>query len=173
MPVSHLKEFTERRRRGNTRFPVEVEGPITIWPRFSDLLTGNQINIRVVLQGCFWNEDSIQVFQRTGQQTSNNVTLYIPYSKETTGRAYITPDEWNKLPLDQLELYWTADSKNLPLMIKGISEFEFQWAAPTASNRIAVQENNFMNANVGVRRARDINEQLFGTPDMWHVLIRS
>lgn len=173
MPTSYLKQWSERRQRGHTQFPEEVISPVTIWPRYTDLLTGNQINIRVVLYGAFWNDDSIAVFQRTGQQTSNSVTLFIPYAKEVTSRAYVTPDEWNKLPIDQLDKHWTVDPKNLPLMIKGESAHEFDWAAPNAANRIAVQENNFLNANSNVRRARDVNEQLFGTLDMWHIEIRA
>lgn len=173
MTTSYLRQWSEERQHRRTQFPQEVVGPVTIWPRYTDVSTGSQINIRAVLQGCFWNDDSIAVFQRTGQQTSNSVTLFIPYANEVTGRSYITPEKWYGLPVNELNQYWTVDPKNLPLMVKGASDFEFTWAAPTASNRIAVQENAFMSANANVRRAKDINEQIFGSPDMWHVEIRA
>jgi len=154
-------------------FPNQIVSPITIWPQWNDPLTGNQIAIRCVLSGCFWNDDSISVFQRTGVQTANSVTLFIPYAKEITGRQYISPDEWNKLAIDQLDKYWTVNPRQLPLMVKGISEHKFEWAAPTAANRIAIQESNFMLANPNVRRGRDVNENLFGSMDMWHIQIRA
>lgn len=154
-------------------FPNQIASPITIYPTFTDKLTGNQINIRCILQNCFWNDDSISVFQRTGVQTANSVTLFIPYAESVTGRQYISPDEWNNLAIDQLDKYWTINPKQLPLMVKGESDFEFVWAAPNAANRISVQENNLMTANPNVRRARDVNENLFGSAEMWHIQIRA
>lgn len=178
MPTSYLKQWTERRQRGYTQFPQEVTGPVTIYPQYTDLLTGNQIAVRCVLQNCFWNDDSIAVWQRTGQQTSNSVSLYIPYAEEVTGRKYVSPNEWNNLPIDRLDSHWAADPLQLPIMLKGVSEHEFFWAHPTntaitpANDRLTMQINRFRTANNNVRTARDINVQAFGTRDMWHIEIR-
>lgn len=139
---------------------------------YEDMSTNNQTAVRCVLDGCFWNEDSTTVFQKTGQQTSNSVTLYIPYSKEITGRQYITPDEWNKLDVSDLDKYWTIDPHQLPLMVKGENGFEFDWSVSTAVNRIATQEQALMTANPEIRRAVDINKQFFGSKNLWHIVVR-
>jgi len=172
MPTSYLKQFAERRQKKKIQFPPEVTGPVTIWPMYTDLLTGNQINIRCVLQNSFWNDDSISVFQNTGQQTRYSVTLYIPYNAEVTGRTYVTPDEWNNLAVLELDSHWTINPRQLPLMVKGVNEHEFQWADPNAANRIIMQENALLNANPSVRRAVDVNNNFFGSANMWHVVVR-
>lgn len=154
-------------------FPKDVISPVTIYPLYTDPLTGNQIAVRCVLEGCFWNDDSITVFQKTGQQTTNNVTLFLPMDKNITGREYISPEDWNKLPKSDLDKYWTVNPRQLPLMVKGDNTHEFDWASPSAPNRIAIQENNFLSSNPNVRRARDINEQDFGSPKMRHIVIRA
>lgn len=172
--ASHLRQWSENRGRKYTQFPPEVIRPVTIYPTFTDKSTGNQINIRCTLKGCFWNDDSIAVFQRTGIQTANSVTLFVPYAKESTGRQYVSPDEWNNLSFDELDKYWTVNPRQLPLMVQGDNPFDkFEWASPTAANRITVQEDNFIRANPNVRRAKDVNEELFGSQDMWHIQIRA
>ena len=154
-------------------FPAAITGPVTIWPRYiySD---GSETNIRCVLQGCFWNADSIAVYQRTGEQTKNSVTLFIPYAEEVTGLKYLAPEDWNALNAEETEsgMFWTIDPKQLPLMINGVSGKEFERSAPTAENRLTVQENDFLNTNSAVRRAQDVNNNFYGSPEMWHALIR-
>jgi len=126
----------------------------------------------VYFNGCFWNDNSVAIFGKTGQQTPTSAEIYIPYDKEVTGREYITPDEWNKLDIEDLDKYWTINTKQLPLMVKGENKHEFEWASPTASNRIAVQETAFLNTNANVIRAKDVNVQDFGSLNLQHVLIR-
>jgi len=172
MSTSYLKQFAERRQKKKIQFPPEVTGPVTIFPRRTDNLTGNQTNVTAVLQGCFWDSDSISNFIRTGQQTINNATIFIPYSAEVTGRTYLTPEEWNALPNDAPDVYWTVDPKNLPILIAGINLHEFSWASPNASNRITIQENNFLNLNPTAKRIIEVNVQNFGPLDMWHIVLR-
>lgn len=159
-------------------FPEDITSKITIYPRFTDKVTNNQIAIRCVLEGCFWNDNSVSVFGRTGQQIPNSAEIFIPYDEKVTGRKYVTPDEWNNLPYDEAKKnYWTIDltalQGQLPIIIKGDNPHEFEWTSSTAINRLTVQESDFMNSNRNARRIRDVNEQLFGTSDMQHILIRA
>ena len=161
-----------RQARGNTVFPDEVTGAVTLWLRFVDSETGTHTNIRRVLQGCFWNDDSIAVFRRTGNQVKHSATIFIPYGKETSGFQYVRPEMWHGLSSEALAESWTADPLNMPIMLGGENSFEFEPADPKAPNRIAVQETRFFEGNPNVRRAADINTNFFGAPDMWHVQIR-
>lgn len=174
MQTSYLKNWAEKRKRQRyTKFPDEVSGPVTIYIRYTDILTGNQTNIRRVLQNSFWNPDSISIFRETGNQIVNNISLYIPYHAEVTGYTYITPEEWNNLPASGMEFFWTIDPKNLPIVISGSNEHEFEWAAPNATNRITIQDNNFLNLNPTAKRLADVNTQFYGSPDMWHIECRA
>lgn len=173
---TYLQQWADK-RNNKIQFPKEVSCEITLYVRYTDILTGNQINVRCVLRNCFYNSDSISVFKNTGQQAINNVTVYIPYRSEVTGRIYITPEEWNNLGNNELEKYWTADPRNLPIIVNGIQEHEFEWQSPNAPTgtlppRITIQETNFLVANPTARRIVDINPQLFGDLDMQHIVIR-
>lgn len=150
-------------------FPIDIVTPITIYPTYTDKITGNQINIRCVLEGCFWNESSISIFTRTGQQTQKNVILYIPYDETITGKKYITPEEWNNSSYEDIkDNYWTINPNLLPIMLKGISEFEFDW-----SNRLRNDETTFLNNNPTAKRVSDVNVQTFGSDGMKHIVVRS
>lgn len=151
-------------------FPKDITSAVTIYVAYTDVLTGNQTAIKVVLNGCFWNDDSISVFQKTGQQTTNNVTVFIPLDENITGRKYVSPEEWNKLSKTELDKHWTVNPRQLPLMIKGENDFEFKWGTP---QEFSQQESRFQQSNPNIRRARDINEQAFGSQDMRHIVLRA
>jgi len=152
------------------QFPNSITSDITIWVRYIDSLTNNNINVRCVLNKCFWNDDSISVFHKTGQQITNSVTLYIPLRKEITGKQFVTPEEWQAMPYDKLSDYWTFNIRQLPLMAKGDNSHEFTWGTAGA---VTTQENQFMTNNPSVRRATDFNLQNFGSVALQHIVIRA
>ena len=155
-------------------FPSDITCAVTLFPAYTDKQSGEQTNIRCVLQNCFWNEDSIAIFQRSGQATDNSVTLFIPHDPAVTGREYVTPEEWYNLAPGQLDNYWTVDPRRLPIMLRGESGFEFTWAMPDAKNRIAEQERLFQLEGPGTRlRVKDVDVQLFGSRDMRHIKLRA
>lgn len=152
------------------QFPVATTSDITIWARYIDSLTNNNINVRCVLHKCFWNDDSISVFHKTGQQVTNSVTLYIPLRKEVTGKQFVKPEEWLITPYGDLEKYWTFNMRQLPLMVKGDNPHEFTWGTAGA---VTTQENQFLSNNPSVRRATDFNLQDFGSISMRHIVLRA
>lgn len=162
------------------------KGIITLYPLFIDRTTGNHINIRCVLNNCFWNDSAGANFQKTGVLVPGDVELYIPYPKEATGREYIEPQYWYELPHDEANtLYWTLDLRqvnNRPIIYKGDSLHEFVWQHPSSSAMvqpptIARQEVTFLANNPNARRAQSVDEQIFGTVasprrDKRHILVK-
>lgn len=164
-------------------FRPSVGEKVTIYPRFTDLLTGNETNIRIVLNGCFWNENSIAIFNKFGTTTGFNVTLMIPLDPKTTGRTYINPTAWKQLSYaDANEKYWTLDplqATSLPIIVRGEHLHEFQFQSPTAATgaqppRLSIQESNFLSAYPSAaRRSKDINLKQFGRKKMHHMEVRT
>lgn len=153
-------------------FPNVVSGPITIWPRYVHPSTGLQINVRCVLQGCFWDADSDTIFQRTGTQVQETAKIYVPYSKEVTGRQYITPEEWAQIAPDEIDRYWTVNMRlsHATIIAKGDNPKEFSWGA---QSQVTSEQNAFVSANPSVRTIRYFNPQTFGSKSRWHFLIRA
>lgn len=152
------------------QFPPQITSTITIYPRWTDPVTGNVTNVRCVLKGCFWNEDSIGVFKNTGTQVQNSVTLFIPYRESVTGRKYVTPDEWNKAGKDDVETkLWTVPTLPYPIVINEALDYEFGW---DTSAKITTKENQLTTSNRNARRSKDVNPQLFGSLEMRHILVR-
>lgn len=176
MPTSYLKQWAERRHRGYTQFPQEVIGPITIYMMFSDYLTGNQKMIRCPLNGCFWDNDSAQIAKATGSIiTTINAEIYVPNNKDVTGREWISPEGWANLPIDELDKYWSAASAQQAIIMQGISEHEFRWAHKDdrTKNSLSDQIFQFREVSPSTRLfVTLVNPQLFGTPDMRHILLR-
>jgi hypothetical protein len=151
------------------QFPDQITSTITIYPRFIDPLTNNHINVRCVLKGCFWNENSVSIFQKTGQQVANSVEIYIPYRQEISGLQYISPDEWLKKDFADIGKYWTVDPQRLPLVINEDFPFTFNW---NTSAQITRDEAALRASNRNIRQVTDVNAQLFGSINMQHVLLR-
>ena len=164
-------------------FPSSITTDITLYTRWVDPVTGLHHNIRSVLKGCSWQDNSIQIFKETGTQVTNNVSLFIPFLKEVTGREYIQFSKWlNIADKNELSKYWSLNLRpvlnnqnpalnipNRPIVYKGVSEFEFQ---PMTTTALTTAENNLTNSNPDYRRIVDINENLIGSMEMRHILIR-
>lgn len=153
------------------QFPKEVTGKITIYVRYADPDTGLHMNYRCVLDGVFWNESNINVWQRTGVQVANSAIVYLPVLESVTGRQYVDLQTWNNAtPQERKESIWTVDVGRRPLIIQGESLFEFTSGTDSAVTR---QENDLISANPLFRRIQDFNPQLFGPEDMQHLEIRT
>ena len=180
-------------------FPPELTTKITIYPQFTSL-QGNVTNIRCVLDGYVWDDNSIAVNNKTGASTRFSTLIRIPYLKMFTGRKYISPLRWASTPFDQLSDYWTLDplqAPSMPIVLNGEWEHEFTFASPTdpvTANRLTAQEQRFQAANrAAFRRAVDINSKALGIPpefdedwvrqnkpdeyavmfDLWQIMVRT
>ena len=152
------------------QFPAAITSDVTLWIRYIDGQSGDNINARCVLHGCFWDDDSSSIFYKTGQQVKNSVSLYIPLRKEVTGRRFVPAEEWAKMSYNELTECWTFNMRQLPLIVKGDNPFEFVQGTAGA---VATQENQFLAENPSVRRAKDFNLQDFGSVALRHAVIRA
>lgn len=157
-------------------FRKKVTGDITIYPYFKNLVNSTERPQRRVLHGCFWNDNSITNFNKFGITTALNLQLFIPLQTKTTGFEYISPEQWYKLPLEDLPRYWTIDPFQVTygcLIVKGENSFDFNWTTTTAADRWNITQNNFQTANKAIARVvKDINLNTYGKPKMHHMEIR-
>lgn len=152
------------------QFPADITSDVTIWLRYVDNLTNNNINVRCVLHNCFWNDDSISTFHKNGTQVVNSATVFIPLRASVTGKTYVTPERWAELSYGDLDQYWTFNMQRLPLMVKGENYTEFNWGT---AGFVQTAENQLSANNPSVRRATDFNMQAFGSESMRHAVIRA
>lgn len=147
-------------------FPKEATTAITIFPRYTSLLTGNAKNITIHLHNCIHQADAAQITERTGLVIRSAVKILIPYLSMYTGRKYIPPAKWNMLSESELSRYWTLDPTQttaLPIIIRSESTHEFTWATPAQLN---LQETAFLNANPDARRMTTLDANVPSDEDV-------
>ena len=144
-------------------FPESITTQITIYSYFKDFVTGLVTMKKSVLDGVFWNPNSISIFTATGQQTPTNVDVFIPDDANITGKTYMLPGEWYKLSLNEIDEFYTIDlgQANFTRLVKGEPEFEFAIGTP---QQLSQQLANFSNPNSidfvhGAFSPRDVNVQ--------------
>ena len=172
MMKSYLRRWSENRKGTTaTQFPPEIIGDVTVYPRYI-APDGKHNSVKCVLKGCSWqNDNSAPIFDKTGTQIPYNVTIFVPYRGEVTGRQYIPFEEWLELPVAALDKFWSINLEttrkvlNLPLIIKGESDKEFPWG--TEAN-VTKEENEF----IAAKRIKQAKEQLFGSLELQHIVIR-
>jgi hypothetical protein len=158
-----------------TMYPPSITTTMTAYIFYRDILTANVICERAMLNGVFWNENTISVFNQTGQQVAGGVYISVPADKNTTGREYIEPDDWAQLAAGEIHDYWTVDMRNVQNMrlVKGECPFEFTWGTPQQLSQQMAQFDNPLTGFPNAKRPRDVNPQLYGTPMLHHVQIRT
>jgi len=154
-------------------FPNQITSPVTIWVPWTNKETGEQTAVRCVLNGCFWNDDSIAVTKKTGIQVVDTANIFVPHNADVTGLEYLNPKDWDNLNFEDIDKYWTVDPRQLPLIAKYEHAHAFDWAVPNSPNRLTVQESSFMLANSEIRRVTDVNRNLFGSKNMWYIQIKT
>lgn len=146
-------------------FRPEATNSITIWPRYADAVTGNQINVRCVLDNCVWSEESISITNRTGNVIGFTTSVMVPYLAKYSGRKYISPTLWNSMPYEKVkDDYWTINPNIRPLVSNGEVFDEFTWAPLSGANSIAVQETALRTRNPNIRQVITVNASLMGIP---------
>jgi len=135
----------------------------------------NYTFIRVVVPGCHWEENSIQVLRQTGSTVTSNFEIVFPRGDDP---KQILPSEWAALPWDDIEvlekhyalaLVGVVDAIwQTPRAYRGILETRFGWntssATTTAMNNLAREH--------GLVTLRDINYNWYGNRRLHHIVVR-
>ena len=130
----------------------------------------NHTFIRVEVDGCHWEENSIQVFRQTGSTVTANSEIILPRTDKQ-----LLPADWVRLPIEELENYyalslagffdaiWTA-----PRVFRGVLDTRFgmntSTATTTAMNNLAREH--------GLITLRDVNYQWYGHRRLHHIVVR-
>lgn len=149
-------------------------------------------SVRVPLKNVFFNPDSNQLFRQTGVLQVGAALLQIPAQRSITGRQYTNPHDpyvirdlqgniveehppWYSLTTGQTEKeYWTIDTGRFDRtrVVRGHSDVTFEWGT---EQMLALQFKPFNEHTIGQPRMvlpRDVNTQLFGSPELHFVAIR-
>lgn len=176
MPTQ-LQQWAQRRSGTGIRpqLPAEISRPITLYVRYTDILTGNVKPIRCVLQNCFPHDTAEEIRRSSGVAIARSSVIHIPHPKENTGREYLDPETWANLSAEEAEsgLYWSYDqslASILPVYVPMEIDFEFQWST---AGGVTTQENNFVRDNRNAFRSIGMDHFMFGSYDMQHHLLRS
>jgi len=140
-------------------FPEEITTPITLYIFARDTTQNLVTSHRAVLQGVYWESDGGAVMRETGNQFPGNVKLNIPMPKEVTGRTFVEPQEWYRLPVDELENYWTLDrlQQANTLILRGINDHVFDWATPQAHSAAISAFVNPLTGAIDVKRPQIVD----------------
>jgi len=151
---------------------------VTLYVPFRQGLTTNHTYIRVVVPGCHWEENSIQVFRQTGSTVTSNVEIILPRGDDEAIPKQILPSEWARLPFDDIEymeqfyalaltavvdVIWQA-----PRIFRGVLDTRFGWNTAAATTTAM----NNLTREFGIITMRDINYQWYGNRRLHHIAVR-
>ena len=149
---------------------------VTLYLPFHQPGTTKYTFIRVVVPGCHWEENSIQVFRMTGTLATSNVEIVLPRTDEKPKQ--ILASEWARLPWDDIEYMEQFYALSLvgyidaiwaaPRIYRGIIDTRFGWNTSTATTTAM---NNLAREH-GIITIRDINYQWYGNRRLHHIVVR-
>ena len=149
--------------------------------RYNDTVTlyvpfrrGNEYTfVRVVVPGCHWEENSIQVFRQTGNTVASNFEIIFP--RRDSDPKQILSSEWAALPNEELENHYALALVGVvdviwqtPRAYRGILDTRFGWNTSTATSTAM---NNLAREH-GLVTLRDVNYNWYGNRRLHHIVVR-
>jgi len=154
---------------------MRYQDTVTLYVPFRQGLTTNHTFVRVLVEGCHWEENSIQVYRQTGSNVVANFEIILP--RRDSDPKQILPSEWAALPHDfeilekhyalaltaVVDAIWTQ-----PRVFRGTLETRFGWATSAATTTAM---NNLAREH-GLVTLRDINYNWYGNRRLHHIVVR-
>lgn len=152
---------------------------VTVYCPMRDTTASNSVTfVRVVVPGCHWEENSILVFRNTGTVQTANFEVIFPRGKDDEIPRQITPEEWARLPVDNIDFleqhYALSLSATLdaiwttPRVFRGVLDHRFGWGASSAMTT----QMNTVAAQYGIKTIKDVNYNWFGDRKLHHIAVR-